>query len=206
MSTTRLAASSTATKVVGSLAVLGTAAAVAGLGTYGTFTDSTTPVETSVASGTLNIDLTAPNAGIPLKVAGFVPGDVMTRTVDLKNTGDVAMSSVSLTTAVTSPANVLTSDGVNGLQLSVASCSVPWAQGGTAEAPTFTCSGVRQDLAGGQLTNIFKLSNPASLNPGGVDHIAYSISLPTTAGNEFQGKSAAMTLTFTGVQRTGSAR
>src|SRR5215213_111499 len=52
--------SPTARKVVGSLAVLGTAAAVAGLGTYGNFTDSTTPMNTTVASGTLSIDLTQP--------------------------------------------------------------------------------------------------------------------------------------------------
>src|SRR5919107_3715239 len=52
--------SPTARKVVGSLAVLGTAAAVAGLGTYGNFTDSTTPMNTAVASGTLSIDLTQP--------------------------------------------------------------------------------------------------------------------------------------------------
>ena len=69
MITTNRSLSPTARKVVGSLAVLGTAAAVAGLGTYGNFTDSTTPMNTTVASGTLSIDLTPAGAyGIPVSV------------------------------------------------------------------------------------------------------------------------------------------
>ncbi len=48
-----LAASSTARKVVGSLGVIGAAAAVAGMGTFGSFADSTTPVATTIQSGTL---------------------------------------------------------------------------------------------------------------------------------------------------------
>ena len=62
---------STTRKVVGSLAIAGTAAAVAGLGTFGTFTDSTTPVATTVQTGTLDINLNAPAGGasIPAAVA-----------------------------------------------------------------------------------------------------------------------------------------
>ena len=56
-SRTRIATSSTARKVVGSLGVLGTAAAVAGMGTFGNITDSTTPVATTIQSGTLSIAL-----------------------------------------------------------------------------------------------------------------------------------------------------
>jgi hypothetical protein len=50
------------------------------------------------------------------------------------------------------------------------------------------------------------LSNPASLNPGNTDYLTFSISLPSSADNSFQGKSAALSLTFTGTQRTGAAR
>jgi hypothetical protein len=50
------------------------------------------------------------------------------------------------------------------------------------------------------------LANVASLNPGGTDYLTFSISLPTSADNTFQGKSAALSLTFTGTQRTGTAR
>ncbi len=61
---TPLVERSTARKVIGSLAILGTAAAVAGLGTYGNFTDSTTPLNTTVDTGALSIDLTQPAGAV----------------------------------------------------------------------------------------------------------------------------------------------
>ena len=51
----KLANVRTTKKVVGSLALAGTAAAVAGLGTFGTFTDSTAPLNTTVATGTVDM-------------------------------------------------------------------------------------------------------------------------------------------------------
>ena len=119
----------TARKVVGSLAVIGTAAAVAGLGTYGTFTDSTTPISTTVATGALSINLTQPGGAvaIPVTTSGFLPGDSMTRAVNLVNDGGAAFGSVSVSSSLSSvPANVLTTDTTNGLQLIVKGCSVVW--------------------------------------------------------------------------------
>ena len=107
---TPLVERSTTRKVVGSLAILGTAAAVAGLGTYGNFTDSTTPLNTTVDTGTLSINLAQPGGAvaIPVSTTGFVPGDSMTRAVNLINDGGSALGSVTVTSAVTSPANMLT--------------------------------------------------------------------------------------------------
>ena len=61
-------------------------------------------------------------------------------------------------------------------------------------------------LGSGPAVSNLTLSNPASLNAGGTDYLTFSISLPATADNTFQGKSAALSLTFTGTQRTGTAR
>src|SRR3954447_21973758 len=88
--------STTARKVVGSLGVLGAAAAVAGIGTFGGFTDSTPPVSTTISSGTLSIDLTQPSVAIPASTVGFVPGDSLTRAVNLVNDGNSALGSVTL--------------------------------------------------------------------------------------------------------------
>ena len=197
----------TTRKVLGSLAVLGTAAAVAGLGTYGNFTDSTTPMNTTMASGTLSINLTQPAgaSAIPVSVTGLVPGDSITRAVNLVNDGDLGLSSVSVVSSATAP-SVLTTDTVNGLQLSVKGCSVPWTQGGTSAAPAYTCSGTQSTLMTGPVVNNAGLDNPASLNPGGTDYLTFSISLPTSADNAFQGKTAGISLSFTGAQRSGSAR
>ena len=197
---------STTRKVVGSLGIIGAAAAVAGMGTFGSFTDSTTPVNTTIASGKVDIELTQQGFTVPVTTTGFVPGDSLTRAVDLVNTGTVALGSVNLATTATGPTSVLTTDTINGLQLAVASCSVPWTQGGTATAATYTCSGTKTVLRSGAAVNTFDLPSLASLNPGGKDYLTFSITLPTSADNTFQDKSAALSLTFTGAQRTGTAR
>lgn len=200
-----IAKSSTARKVVGSLGVLGAAAAVAGMGTFGGFTDSTTPVATTIQSGTLSIDLSQPGFAVPVTTTGFVPGDSLTRAVNLVNDGNSPLGSVTLSSSATA-SSVLTTDTVNGLQLTVKKCSVAWTQGGTASAATYTCAGTETLIASGPVVNNVAINGAAALNAGGTDYLTFSISLPASADNTFQGKSASLSLTFTGTQRTGTAR
>ncbi|OMQ15138.1 hypothetical protein A7K94_0211575 [Modestobacter sp. VKM Ac-2676] len=129
----------TARKIIGSLGVVGAAAAVAGLGTFGTFTDSTTPLEASVTTGKLDINLNqAGTATLPMSVAGFVPGDSLSRAVDLTNDGDLAFSSLILnSTAPTS--SILDTDKADGLQLTVRSCPVAWTASAPGTAATYSC-------------------------------------------------------------------
>ena len=194
-----------ARKVVGSLAIIGTAAAVAGMGTFGSFTDSTTPVDTTIASGTLSINVNQTGYAVPVTTAGFVPGDSMTRAINLVNDGSAPLGSINFSSAATA-GSILTTDTVNGLQLSLKSCSVAWTQGGNASAPTYACSGTTQTLVNGPVVNNATLANPASLTAGGTDNLLFSVSLPAAADNTFQGKTATLSLTFTGVQRSGTAR
>ena len=196
---------STAAKVLGSLGIIGTAAAIAGIGTFGGFTDSTTPVATNVATGTLSIDVSQPGYAIPATVSGLVPGDSMTRPMNLVNDGNLPLGSVTLSSTATA-SSVLTTDITNGLQLTVKKCSVAWTQGGTAQAPTYTCAGTETLVGSGPAVTNFAINGAAALNAGGTDHLTFSISLPATADNTFQGKSASLSLTFTGTQRTGLAR
>jgi hypothetical protein len=197
--------SATARKVVGSLGVIGAAAAVAGLGTFGSFTDSTTPGSATINTGSIDINASSTGYAIPVTTTGFVPGDSLTRAVNLVNNGTAPLGSVTLATTAAAP-SVLTTDLANGLQMAVKSCPVPWTQGGTPSAPTYTCAGGEQLLGSGPVVSTINLVNAASLAAGGTDYLTFSISLPTTADNTFQGKSAALTLTFTGTQRTGTAR
>jgi hypothetical protein len=193
-----LTSSSTARKVVGSLGVIGAAAAVAGMGTFGTFTDSSTPVATTISSGTVDIDVTGPAVSLPLNTTGFVPGDSVTQAVNLVNKGTSALGSVTLNTTATA-GSILTTDTVNGLQLALKSCAVAWSA-------TNTCASGETLLSTGAAVSNRTLANPVALNPGGTDYLAFTISLPTTADNTFQGKSASLSLTFTGTQRAGTAR
>ena len=192
-------------KVVGSVAIIGAAAAVAGMGTFGSFTDSTTPVDTTIQSGTLSINANQTGYAVPVTTAGFVPGDSLTRAINLVNDGSAPLGSINFSSVATA-GSVLTTDTVNGLQLSLKSCSVPWTQGGSASAPTYACSGTTQTLVNGPAVTNYGMVNPASLNAGGTDYLVFSISLPTSADNTFQGKTASLSLSFTGVQRTGTAR
>jgi camelysin-like metallo-endopeptidase len=194
-------------KIVGSLAIAGAAAAVAGLGTFGTFNDSTTPVATTVQTGTVDINLAQPTGAIavPVTTTNFVPGDSITRSVNLSNDGTSALSSVTLASTATA-SSILTTDATNGLQLAVKACSVAYTQGGTATAPTYSCTGTERTMYSGPAVGSVQLPSPASLAPKGVDNLIFSVSLPTTADNSFQNKSASLALTFTGVQRTGSAQ
>jgi len=126
--------------------------------------------------------------------------------VNLVNDGDLGFSAINVVSSATSSSNVLTTGTTNGLQLAVKSCSTAWTQGGTAQAPTYTCSGTQNTLMTGPVANSAPLSNPASLTPGGTDYLTFSISLPTAADNSFQGKSAGISLYFNGAQRSGTAR
>ncbi|MGY1740629.1 MULTISPECIES: TasA family protein [unclassified Blastococcus] len=207
MTATRTRKASTARKVLGSLGVLGAAAAVAGLGTFGTFTDSTTPISTGVASGTVNIDLTSPGNAIAISASNLVPGDSMTRPLTLRNIGTSDLSTVSL--AVAAPtSSILDTNTTNGLKLTVDACTVPWTQGGSPSAPTYSCTGgtSRTVLTSRPVKGTFDLPGLASLAAGGTDHLTVTVSLPTTADNAFQGKTTTLSFAFTGTQRNATVR
>jgi hypothetical protein len=120
-----------AATIVGSIGAVGAAAAVAGLGTFGNFTDSTAPVGTAVDTGVVSIELSgAGDSGVvPFAGGLMLAGDSRTHLVDLVNDGTTALGSVTLESWATQ-SSVLDSDRVNGLQLSVESCSVTWVTSG----------------------------------------------------------------------------
>ncbi|MEU2350958.1 TasA family protein [Modestobacter sp. NPDC049651] len=208
MTATKTAKARTTRKILGSLGVLGAAAAVAGLGTFGTFTDSTTPVDAQVATGTLAIDLNAANstAALPLTAAGFVPGDSLSRTYDLVNTGNLGFAGISMTT--TAPvSSVLDTDRTNGLQLSVQSCATSWTETKLATGgATYACAAPTALYNGPAVAAGKQLAGLSSLTAGRSDHLMVTLSLPTTADNGFMGKSSTLSLAFSGTQAAGAAR
>jgi predicted ribosomally synthesized peptide with SipW-like signal peptide len=185
---------------MGSVGVVGVAAAVAGLGTFGAFTDSTSPAPVSIRSGVVSIALSAADgtATVPLAFTGVVPGASVTRVLDLVNDGDAALASIQLGTVATQ-SSILDSDRVNGLQMTVQSCSVAWTDD--------TCAGdLRTLLASGPVVRDTTLTDPASLTAGVTDHLAVTVSLPAGAGDAFKEKSSQFALTFTATQRAGADR
>jgi hypothetical protein len=82
----------------------------------------------------------------------------------------------------------------------VRSCSVPWSSASSCDGDERTV------VAAGPVIRQAPLDRPASLAAGGADHLALTVSLPESAGNEFAGRSSALQFTFTAVQRPGAAR
>ena len=162
MGTTR----STAAKLLASASLVGTAAAVAGLGTFGTFT-STTTASADQSSGTVVIALGNTGAStnrLTVNATGLVPGDTVQRSVDLANTGSEDLASVTLTTSA-NPSSLLDTDATNGLQLLVERCSVAWTEAGVAPAYTYTCGGATSTVvASGRRLSTTKGPVPLALS------------------------------------------
>ncbi|SDY52764.1 Camelysin metallo-endopeptidase [Modestobacter sp. DSM 44400] len=210
MTATATTRTRTARKLLGSLGIVGAAAAVAGMGTFGTFTDSTAPLNASVNTGTLSITLTPANdtAALSMSANNFVPGDSLARSVDLVNDGTSAFSGLSLASTA-STSNLLSTDATNGLKLGVESCSVTWTKTTAANgAALYTCSGTKKTMlnTGPAVVTNGSLTTPASVTAGGVDHLVVTLSLPAAAGNEFQGLTNSLAITFSGTQASGTAR
>ncbi|MGQ0431642.1 MAG: TasA family protein [Microthrixaceae bacterium] len=193
--------------ILASVGLLGAAASIAGLTTYATFTDSTTASQ-SISTGVVNIDLgTANTADNRLTVAatGVHPGDTMQRAVKLSNTSTATMGSITLTTSATT-STALDTDATNGLQMAIDRCSVAWTESGTSPAYTYTCGGSTSTVLATRaiIGSDLALSN-VGLTSGSVDYLRVTVTLPSTAGNSFQGLSSTVQYSFTGTQRSALA-
>ena len=203
----RTAARPTAHKLLATVAVLGAAASIAGLGTYATWT-STTSENHTISSGTVTIALGATGAAtnrLNVGASALAPGDTVQRSVDLTNSGSIDLAGVTLTTTA-SPSSLLDTDATNGLQMVVDKCSVAWTEAGPPF--TYTCSGSTSNVLASRavIGSNLSLSNLGVTAPGATDHLRVTLTLPSGADNSFQNKSSTITYAFTGTQRTATSK
>ncbi|MDR6988366.1 putative ribosomally synthesized peptide with SipW-like signal peptide [Paenarthrobacter nitroguajacolicus] len=194
----------TSGKILASVALVGTAAAVAGMGTYGAFTSSTSASQ-AVTAGTVTIALgTGTSNTLNVPIAGLLPGDKVEKLVTLANTGNSDLNNVTLTTSAGTTASLLTTDTTNGLQLTIENCSVAW----TGTAAPYTCAGTKTTvLANGPVIAANKvLNNLTSLTSAKTDNLKVTTALPATANNDFQGATSTIGFSFTGTQRTETTK
>jgi spore coat-associated protein N len=207
-------------KALLSLAAVGVAASMAGLGTFATFNDSTSASQ-NVASGTVDINLGAAGTAdnrLTIGATGLVPGDTVQRRAKLANAGSEDLASIVLTTVDTAnPVTVLSTDATNGLQVKIERCTgtVGWTESVTTPY-TYTCDAVAPNDNAGVRSNVLAqravigadlaLPGMQALTAGNTDDMVVTVSLPTTADNTFQGKSATVEYTFTGTQRAGTSK
>jgi len=199
-------------RVLASFGVLGVAAAMAGLGTFATFTSSTSASHT-ISSGSVSIALGATGAStnrLTVGASNIVPGDTIQRSVDLINNGGASadnLSGITLTTTA-SPSSLLDTETTNGLQMVIEKCSVPWTEAGTAPAYTYTCSGTTSTVLASRavIGSNMALSNLSSLTTGSTDHLRVTLTLPAAAPNTMQGLTSTISYNFVGTQRVAGSK
>jgi len=186
-------------KLLLSIAALGAAASIAGLGTFATFTSSTSASHT-IASGTLS--LTAPASRLGTGASTIAAGDTMQRMIDLSYSGSISFGSATLTTNATSSSG-LDTDATDGLHITIDKCSQAWTESGPPY--TYTCGGSSSSVLASRalIGSAIALSN-LTLTAGSTDHLRVTVTLPSSADNTLQNKSSTIDYTFTGVQRAGT--
>ncbi|WP_164775139.1 hypothetical protein [Nocardioides pantholopis] len=195
-----------ATKILASVVLVSGAAGVAGLGTFGAFTDTTSAdVEVSSAKR-VDVLMNGTGDGLTVDAKGLIPGDTRLVALTLERPGDTA--ELSALTAV----GTATGDStlVDALKLDVQACSQPW----TTTATTMTCGAksspvvVGSPVIGTSPRNWGPLGSWVNtLNTGGKVHLRVSLELPDTAvGHNAQGHAAALHYELRGEQRTGTAK
>ncbi len=183
-------------RIAQSVGVLAAWAAVVGMGTFGTFGDPGSSLRAGLDDQPPTGAIRASSIGqsLPMSFGGLVPGASTTRQVTLVNDGDRDLASIVLRTVATT-SSLLDADRSRGLQMTVESCSIPWS-GDSG------CAGDRRTVVpAGPVVRAMPLTGPASLTANRSDHLAVTVTLPGSAGKEFQGQRSALTLTFTAVQR-----
>ncbi len=201
----------TTKRLLGSFAVVGVAAAMAGLGTFATFTSSTSASHT-ISSGTVSINLGSTGATNRLTVgaSNVVPGDTIQRAADLINNGNGTSDNLSgiVLTTTASPTSLLDTDATNGLQMSIDKCSVAWTETGTAPAYNYTCSGTTSTVVASRavIGANLPLAGLASPTTGSTDHLRVTLTLPTAAPNTMQGLTSTISYNFVGTQRVAGSK
>jgi len=199
------AARSTAQKLLATVAVLGAAASIAGLGTYATWT-STTSQNQSISSGTVTIALGATGAAtnrLNIGATALAPGDTIQRSVDLLNSGTLDLASVTLTTTAPT-SSLLDTDGTNGLQMVIDKCSQAWTEAGPPY--TYSCGGTTSSVLASRavIGSTLALSNLGVTTAGATDHLRVTLTLPSGAPSTLQNQSSTISYAFNGTQRAAT--
>jgi thiamine monophosphate kinase len=157
--------------------------------TTATFTATTANPGNQFVSATLTMSNDKPNAGDLVNLSNMVPGDTAQRVVHITNGGNVGFT---YTAAASATANTLLwSDTTNGLQADVYRCN--------------NCTTVGNRIYTGALKNT-ALPASGTIAASGGEYLTFVFTLPTSAGNTFQGLTQDFTVTYIATQLAGAAR
>ena len=203
---------STRFKVLVSVAAISGTAAVAGLGTFGTFTSTTAAQAQTDATGTVTLDYGANGTTNRLTTgaSNLAAGDTIARMFTLRNSGTINLASVVMDVAA-SPSSALDTDATNGLTVKLDKCSVALVEVGTTAPFTYTCAGtVSSVLASTPIATAKStppsLSGLSSLTSGSSDNLVMTVTLPSGAPNSMEGLSSTLSFDFVGTQRAATSQ
>jgi spore coat-associated protein N len=154
-----------------------------------------------------SIDTDGPGNRLSVPASDLAAGDTAQRAVELTNDGSLDMDAGSVRLTTVAPvSSMLDTDPVDGLQLAIDSCPVPWTESGTSPVFTYTCPGPTSVvLAPGPVIRTAEPLSGLTLAPGVPNHLRVTVGLPTTAGDALSGSTSSVTYTFTGAQRAATA-
>jgi hypothetical protein len=156
---------------------------------------------------TIALGAPGPANRLTVNATNIAAGDTIQRAFDLSNSGTIDLAGAPSLTTSASPTSLLDTDTTNGLQMVIDKCSVAWTESGPPY--TYTCSGSTTSVLATQplIGSSIALSNLSDLttNGSGPDHLRLTLTLPSAAGNTFEGLSSTITYSFTGTQRTATS-
>lgn len=186
-------------KLLMTAGAVGAIVSIAALGTFATFGGSTSANQ-QVASGSAGLDM--PYSTFNQPIVDVLPGDSVERISTLHNPGTSALKEILLTTTTVTP-SALTTDPVNGLQLTIDACEMPWRTvAGAADA----CDGATWQVLASPVATLTPGTPLASLQSvvgGKSDYLRATFHLPSSADATFQNLNAELDFQFDGVQRDG---
>ena len=196
------------TKILVSAGLVMASAALVGMGAFALFTD-TQAVSQANTSGTVTLNpvsTSGANNRLSIGATNIAAGDSIQRAVNIKDTGNIDLVDVKLTTTA-SPSSLLDTDATNGLQMVIDKCSVAWTEAGAGPPYTYTCSGTTtSSLATGPVIGASQTLNSLTLTAGSDNFLRVTLTLPSATGNTFQNKASTISYAFTGTQRAAQSK
>ncbi|MFC7493201.1 MULTISPECIES: hypothetical protein [unclassified Nocardioides] len=194
-----------ATKIMASVALVAGAAMVAGMGTFGAYTDTTT-ADAAVSSAKVQILMNGGDNGVSVNAKDLRPGSAIVVPVTVTRGANTSQIDDLLVQTRVTQKNAFS----DALRLSVDTCSVPWVVSGSQ----LTCSGtttlVAKDAPLGDVQGSTKSWGTTAnwitrLNEGNPVHIRATLALPMSAGNATSGLSTDVSWSLTGTLATGGS-
>jgi spore coat-associated protein N len=171
-------------------AVAGVVVVALGLLSYQAWAAFTDSAQGSFTVGAATLEVTLANSEFAVDAADMQPGDVVKRTVDFEIESTAGQLQGPEITSEATVSSLLDTDETNGLQVLVEVCDQGWELDDTCDGTDAIVLAERPIIFNQQsMDNL-------TLDDGDVNHLLFTISLPQSADDDFQGESSTIEFTL----------